>query len=109
VASDDAEIHPEHVFSRGGRIRSAAAQSKAQNVSFQQELDGYGQPWGTDMVGSLMGLCQQAISAVAMQSFTANAAAMDDYGARAQAMAGNWQQAEDTNTANAASPRKDLG
>jgi hypothetical protein len=109
VASDDAEIQPQHVYTQGGRIRSAAAQQKALNASFQQELDGYGQPWGTGMVGSLMGVCFQAISAVAMQSFTSNAAAMDDHGARVQALAGNWQQAEDTNTANAATPRKDLG
>jgi surfactin synthase thioesterase subunit len=100
VASADIEVHPEQVAAHGARIRAAAQESHAQTASLQQELAGYGQPWGNDMVGSLIGACYGAISALAMASFKSNAEALDAQGARVQAMAAAWQQAEDTNTAN---------
>jgi hypothetical protein len=49
----------------------------------------------------MQGACYGVISGVAMTSFTANAAALDAHGQRVQAMAAQWQQAENTNTANA--------
>jgi hypothetical protein len=108
VAPPDVEVHPEEIYAHGGRIRSAAAQSKALNDAFLAEQASFGQPWGTDIVGSLMNMCHTAISAVATQSFTSNAAAMDDHGARVQAMAGTWQQAEDDTTAKISAAGKPL-
>jgi hypothetical protein len=100
VASGEVEVHPDDISAAGARIRSAAQESHAQTVSLQQELAGYGQPWGDDMVGSLIHVCYGAISGLAIASFTSNAAALDGQGARVQAMAAKWQLAEDTNTAN---------
>jgi hypothetical protein len=109
VAPDGAEVHPEHIHSCGTQIRAAAQQSHSQNASFQQELAGYGQPWGTDTVGSLMGYCYGVISSVAAASYSSNAAALDDHGAGVQAIPSHWQQAEDTIRANISSVGKTPG
>ena len=106
---DDVEVHPEHMAACGTRIRSAAQAAQGHNASVQHELASYGQPWGDDVVGSLMGVCYQVVSGAAIQSFTSNAAALDDHGARVQVMAGIWQQAEDTTTTNVGSVKKALG
>jgi hypothetical protein len=108
VASGGAEIHPQQIYAHGETIKSAAAQSQALNVSTQHELAGYGEPWGTDLIGSLMGVCYQVITGAAMESFTSNAAAMHEHGTRVQAMATAWQQAENTNAKNASSVSKPL-
>jgi hypothetical protein len=109
VASDDVEVHYHRMAAHGAAIRSAAQEAQQQNASLQQELAGCGQPFGTDLVGSLLGACYQVISGVAMVSFTSNAAGLDEHGARVQAMAATWQQAENANIANSASVGKELG
>jgi len=109
VASDEVEIHPEHLVACGTRIRSAAQVSHGLNVSVQQQLASYGQPWGDDAVGSLMGLCYQVVAGAASESFASNAAAMHDHGARLQAMARTWQQTEDSNAAKVNTISKAVG
>lgn len=105
----DIEVHPEHMTACGGRIRSAAQEAQAHNAATAQQLASYGEPWGNDMVGPLMGLCYTAITGVAMSSFATNAAALDDHGARVQAMAATWQRAESDNIGNVNKVKKGLG
>jgi hypothetical protein len=94
---------------QGTRIRSAASQAQTQNAALAAELAGCGHPWGTDLVGTLMGACYGVASGTATASFASNAAALDDHGKRVIAMAGNWQQAETSSTAAADSVRKAMG
>jgi len=108
VPPRDVEVHPEHIVACGGRIRSAAQDAQGHNAATAQQLASYGEPWGTDMVGPLMGLCYTAITGVAMASFTSNAAALDDHGARVQAMGATWQQADDDIVCNVNSVKKGL-
>lgn len=109
MASDDVEVHYRQMAAHGAAIRSAAAEAQRQNDSVQQELASCGNPFGSDLVGSLLGACYQAIASAAMSAYTSNAAALDGHGARVQAMAASWEQAEQANTANAASVGKSLG
>lgn len=102
MPSQDVEVDYRQIAAHGAAIRSAARDAQQQNSVHQQELAACGQPFGTDLVGSVQGACYGVISGVAMASFTTNAAALDAHGQRVQAMAAQWQQAENTNTANAA-------
>jgi hypothetical protein len=109
VAPGEIEVHPDQMAAQGAGIRSAAGQAQGLNASLQQELAGAGQPFGTDLVGSLVGACYGVISGAATEAFTSNAAGLDDHGARVQVMAAEWQQAENTNVANAGSVGRALG
>jgi hypothetical protein len=109
VPPPDADIHFDHIHSCGGRIRSAAQDQQGHNAGTAQQLASYGEPWGNDMVGPLMGLCYTAITGVAMASFTSNAAALDDHGARAQAIGTIFNQAEDDNISKVNGVKKGLG
>lgn len=109
MASGEVEVDPGQIAAHGARIRSAARQAQAQNAALHAELASCGQPWGTDMVGSLIGMCYGVISGAATASFTSNAAALDEHGARVQAMAGSWQQTEADNTAAVNNVRKAMG
>jgi hypothetical protein len=111
VASGGFEVDPALISASGAQIRSAALAMAGHTASFQQELAGY-QPWGndsSDMVSSLIRSCYQAISGMAMQSFTENTSAMDRMGAGLQVMAGRYDQAEDTNTGTINRIRQALG
>lgn len=111
MASGEIEVDPAFISASGAQIRSEAQVMNGHTASFQQELAGY-QPWGNDsndMVSSLIRSCYQAISGLAMQSFTENTSAMDRMGAGLQVMAGNYNQAEDTNTAAINRIRQALG
>jgi hypothetical protein len=109
VAPAELYVDPAQIQRSGAQISSAARQLHGQVSSFQQDLAGYGQPWGHDMVGSLIGGCYLAISGAAMESFADNTSALDDQGTRVQAMASTYRQAEDVNTADVNHVRGLLG
>lgn len=111
MASGEIAVDPALISASGAVIRSEAQTVNAHAASFQQELAGY-QPWGNgsgDIVSSLIRSCYLAVSGLAMQSFAENASAMDQMGARVQAMAANYRQAESANTENINRIRQALG
>jgi hypothetical protein len=98
VAAGELRVDADQIQRSGARISSAAEELGGHVTGFQRELAGYGQPWGHDMVGSLIGGCYLAISGAAMRSFTSNTSALSDHGDRVQAMASVYRQTEQANT-----------
>ncbi len=47
--------------------------------AFIAELEGFGQPWGDDELGTLIGLSYQGIFEVAMDCFACNLDLIDEY------------------------------
>ena len=68
-------------------IGGSTAEADAALSSFIAELESYGQPWGDDTLGSLIGLSYQGIFEVAMDCFASNLDLIDEYAERLGAAA----------------------
>ncbi|MBA9007244.1 WXG100 family type VII secretion target [Thermomonospora cellulosilytica] len=79
----------------GGRIQLSANDLKAKVDAFNTELQSYGQPWGSDDVGMLIGMCYQAIYEIAMECFQENIAELSEYGNSVRVMAATYRESED--------------
>lgn len=95
----DINVDPDRMHASGTRITSAAQELESRISAFRQELAGYGNPFGNDMVGSLIAGCYQAISGGAMKCYVSNTRAMGSQGSRVQLMAATYQQADGVNEA----------
>lgn len=103
MAPANINFDPGRMYVSGTRIISAAQELELRVSAFQQDLAGYGDPFGDDMVGSLIRGCYQAISGAAMKCYASNTSAMGSQGSRVQLMAATYQQAESVNTASSSS------
>jgi hypothetical protein len=82
-------------------------QAKVQ--AFKAEMQGYGEPWGNDDIGSLIGMCYQAIHEVAMECFGDNIGELAEHAEGVKAMAATYREAEDTSTIEVNKVRDILG
>ena len=64
------------------QIGNSTQETDAALSAFIGELDSYGQPWGNDELGSLIGLSYQGIYEAAMECFASNLDEIDDYAER---------------------------
>ena len=90
-------------------IGNSTAQTDAALSGFIAELEGFGQPWGDDTLGSLIGLSYQGIFEVAMDCFASNLDLIDEYAERLGAAADeinvtDLEQAEVLDRVRAANP-----
>ncbi len=88
------QVEPEAIRDGGSGIRDAADQLRARLGAFQGELAGFGQPWGNDDLGSLIGMCYQAISDVAMECYQRNIEELGYMGEGVEIMADNYEDAD---------------
>ncbi|HZL73952.1 MAG TPA: hypothetical protein VFB83_01135 [Propionibacteriaceae bacterium] len=63
-------------------IGGSTQETDAALSGFIAELEGFGQPWGDDTLGSLIGLSYQGIFEVAMDCFASNLDLIDEYAER---------------------------
>jgi hypothetical protein len=91
----DVEVSPERIRKAGSGIRTSAQQLKADWEAFQAELSSFGEPWGNDDLGSLIGGCYQAIVEVAEECYSENLAEIDGHAEGVQTMAAAHYAAED--------------
>jgi hypothetical protein len=89
------QVDFEDVHRAGAGIASSAQALRAKVQSFQAELQGFGQPWGNDDIGSLIGMCYQAIYEAAMECFADNIGELAGQAEGVQAMAATYREAED--------------
>jgi hypothetical protein len=87
-------VQPDLIRRSGGGIRSAAQRLRAELEAFQGELAGFGEPWGDDDIGSLIGGCYQAVYEVAMECYTDNIGEMENEADGVNTMAATYYQAE---------------
>ena len=60
-------------------IGDSTQETDAALTGFIAELESFGQPWGDDALGSLIGLSYQGIFEVAMDCFASNLDLIDEY------------------------------
>ncbi|GAA2615709.1 hypothetical protein SMC26_09850 [Actinomadura fulvescens] len=103
------EVDPEQIRGAGRGIQSSAQQLKADWEAFQGELAGFGEPWGTDDIGSLIGGCYLAIYEVAVECYNDNVQSLDEHAEKVQAVGTNYVKAEEHNVVEVNRVRDVLG
>ena len=89
-------VDAEDIHRAGAGIASSAQALQAKVQAFQAELRGYGAPWGNDDIGSLIGMCYQAIYEAAMECFADNIGELTGHAEGVKGMAATYREAEDT-------------
>ena len=62
-------IDPERLSASGSALQSVASRLSAELASFQSELAGFGAPWGSDDIGSLIGAAHDEVSSWAFECY----------------------------------------
>lgn len=93
------EVDPDRMRGSGEGIQRSVEDLDDALTSFENELAGYGEPWGTDDLGSMIGMVYTAIRDVAFECLDANLEDMHVYGENVVLMADNFAAAEEGNTA----------
>lgn len=75
----DVDVDPDNLRQAKLNIGNSTQETDAALTSFVNELNGFGEPWGNDDLGSLIGLSYQGIFAAAMDCFASNLDVVDDY------------------------------
>ncbi|WP_309232121.1 WXG100 family type VII secretion target [Micromonospora tarensis] len=89
------QVDPDALASSGSGLERVAAEFGQALAAFQQELAGFGQPWGGDDIGSLIGAAHEAVAEFAFDCF---GTAVDEIGAAGVdlgAMASTYREVEE--------------
>lgn len=62
-------IDPERLSASGSLLQIVASRLASELTSFQSELAGFGAPWGTDDIGSLIGVAHDEVSSWAFECY----------------------------------------
>lgn len=84
-------VDPPAMRSSGQGIAMSADQLTQLVTGFQQSLSGYGEPWGADDLGSLIGMAYQSISELAMECLQDNITELAGYGEGVTTMADTYE------------------
>jgi len=88
------EVEPALLRTGGDEVIGAAARFIGQLESFEAQMDGYGEPWGADEVGSLIGAAYTAVSAWVLDCIGVAAEEIGAAGSDLTQMADNYEQVE---------------
>jgi hypothetical protein len=72
----ESAIDADQVTERGAAIVAASQRLKDEWEAFCGKLEGYGEPWGSDDVGSLIGACYTVVFQAASECYASNVEAM---------------------------------
>lgn len=62
-------IDTERLAASGSALQSVASRLSTELTSFQSELAGFGAPWGSDDIGSLIGAAHDEVSSWALECY----------------------------------------
>ncbi|MCU7723117.1 hypothetical protein ODJ79_05265 [Actinoplanes sp. KI2] len=62
-------IDPQRLSATGSALQSVASRLSAELASFRAELAGFGAPWGSDDIGSLIGAAHDEVSSWAFECY----------------------------------------
>ncbi|SNS93271.1 hypothetical protein SAMN05421812_102411 [Asanoa hainanensis] len=83
----------------GGGVQASADGISQRLSAFQAELASFGQPWGNDDLGSLIGMAYETVLEVAMDCITENLGGLAEDGAGLVGMADSYDAVEQENVA----------
>lgn len=109
MPSDRVEIDPEGIMRSGDGIITAAQVINREITTFQGELAAYGEPWGADDIGSLIGMVYGVISDLAFETYAGNAEEIQEIGGLTRQMGQNYVDTEAGNSVDLNSYKQALG
>ncbi|MCP2343637.1 hypothetical protein [Actinomadura rupiterrae] len=90
------KVDHQQLLKTGRDIGTAASDLRAHWQQFQGELASYGEPWGNDDIGQVIGLCYQGALQIFGDCLDDNIGAVTEHAEGVQAMAGTYRESEDT-------------
>lgn len=94
MSSQRISVDPEGIRRAGTGMTSAGETINQEVTRFQGELASFGEPWGNDDIGSLIGTVYGVISDLAFETYAGNADAVREIGALTQRMGQNYAENE---------------
>ncbi|MEU5876579.1 hypothetical protein [Spirillospora sp. NPDC047279] len=91
------EVSPDRVRSSGLELKSIADRLADAAKQFQAEVAGFGEPWGGDDIGMIIGLAHGAVFEAAVECFTDNASEIMGRAEQVGQVADGYDQMEDAN------------
>ncbi|MFC4069392.1 WXG100 family type VII secretion target [Actinoplanes subglobosus] len=91
------EIDPEAIRSAARQLAGAAEDIGALTDRFLADLEGLGAPWGTDDLGTLIGVAHDAVLDAALDCCDGNLDTLDSHVESLTAMADGYDRAESDN------------
>ncbi|WP_131737604.1 hypothetical protein [Actinomadura roseirufa] len=89
-------IDHQQLLKNGRDLGTAARNVNAHWEKFRTELGSFGEPWGGDDIGSLIGGCYQAILGIFEECLGDNADGVAEHAEGVQEMAQVYRESEDT-------------
>jgi hypothetical protein len=102
------DVDPEAIRQAKIQIGNSTQETDAALTAFVTELQSFGECWGDDDLGSLIGLSYQGIYEVAMDCFAHNLDLIDDYAERLGAAAENIERSDAESAAQTSAIPTDL-
>ncbi|WP_018785764.1 hypothetical protein [Micromonospora sp. CNB394] len=103
------EVDPERLGASGSALDGVATRFGAALTAFRAELAGFGRPWGSDDIGSLIGAAHDEVSAFAFECFDSALDEIAAAGADLGGMAVRYAETEAAITRNLDGLRRMLG
>lgn len=88
------QIDPEGLGGSGRALEGVSARFTEALAAFRAELERFGQPWGSDDIGSLIGAAHDEVSAFAFECFDGALQEIAAAGTDLAGMATRYQQVE---------------
>ncbi|TDC61900.1 hypothetical protein E1200_27655 [Actinomadura sp. GC306] len=107
--TDGFQVSTEQLTSSAGGLTQAAEQFSRQVQQFEAQINGYGEPWGGDDIGMLIGIAHAACFEAAMKCFKENAEELSERAKALEAVAKNYTTMEQSNVQTVNSISKALG
>jgi len=87
----DVDVRPESLRRAAQELLGVAEDTDGTLQRFQGEIEGLGQPWGNDDLGSMIGAVYEAALAMVMNCFVTNLDTVDGYSERLDLAAGDYE------------------
>ncbi|MGP4026094.1 WXG100 family type VII secretion target [Actinomadura sp. 3N407] len=107
--TDGFQVSTDQLTSSAGRLTQAAEQFGGQVQQFESQINGYGEPWGGDDIGMLIGIAHNACFEAAMKCFKENAEELSERAKALEAIAKNYTTMEQSNVQTVNAVSKALG
>lgn len=88
------QVEPEKLNASGAALQGVAGRLTEELSAFQAELAGYGRPWGSDDIGSLIGAAHDEVSSFAFECYQSALEEMQAAGADISTMGDRYAAVE---------------
>ncbi|MFI0484394.1 WXG100 family type VII secretion target [Actinomadura sp. 9N215] len=107
--TDGFQVSPDQLTSSAERLGQVADEFNQQVQQFESQISGYGEPWGGDDIGMLIGIAHGACFEAAMKCFKENVEELDERVKALEAVAKNYTKMEQSNVQTVNTISKALG